>query len=52
MRHRNNRKNIIPALILACIGALICITYLSAEVMLLVLAVILIALGVWLLFCG
>ncbi|MCH5323588.1 MAG: hypothetical protein J1E39_00095 [Eubacterium sp.] len=52
MRHRNNRKNCIPAVILAGIGALICLTYLSAEVMLLVLAVLLIALGLWLLFCG
>ena len=52
MRRRNNHKNFIPAIILACVGIIICITYLSAEVLLLVLAVALIALGVWLLFCG
>ncbi len=52
MRRSRNKKNYLPALILAGIGALICITYLSAEVLLLVLAVVLIALGLWLLFCG
>ena len=50
MRRRNNCSKL-PAVILAVAGGLICITYFSAEVLLVLFAVLLIAIGVWLLIC-
>ncbi len=48
---RHNRKSCkFPAIVLAVAGFFICITYLSAEVLLVLISVLLIALGLWLLF--
>ncbi len=51
MRRSGGRRNKFPAFILAFAGALICMTHLSAEVLLIVLAILLIVIGIWLLFC-
>ncbi len=48
---RHNRKNCrFPAIVLAVAGIFICITYLSAEVLLVLVSLLLIAIGLWLLF--
>lgn len=51
MIRRSGRRNKFPAFILAFAGALICMTHLSAEILLVALAILLIVLGIWLLFC-
>lgn len=48
-RHRPGRSKF-PAFILGLAGILICVTCMSAETLLVILSLLLIALGVWLMF--
>ena len=48
-RHRPVRSKF-PAFILGLAGILICVTCMSAETLLVILSLLLIALGVWLMF--
>lgn len=50
MIRRRGRKIKFPAFVIVAVGTLICLTYLSAEVLLVIIALLLISLGVWLLF--
>lgn len=50
MRRRRSGRSKFPAFILGLAGILICVTCMSAETLLVILSLLLIALGVWLLF--
>lgn len=49
-RRGGRRRNRFPAIVIVAVGTLICLAYLSTEVLLVIIALLLIALGVWLLF--
>ncbi|MBP3921764.1 MAG: hypothetical protein J6D27_02245 [Ruminiclostridium sp.] len=51
MRRHNNNCGKLAALILAVAGGIICITHFSAEVLLVLFAVLLMGIGLWLLIC-
>lgn len=50
MRRRRPGRSKFPAMILGLAGVLICITCMSAESLLIILSLFMIALGLWLLF--
>lgn len=52
LRRRGRRRHggWFPAFVIVAVGILICMTYLSAEVVLVLISLLLIALGLWLLF--
>ncbi len=49
-RRRPGRGCRFPAIIIGAAGVIICLTCMSAEALLVILSLLLIALGVWLLF--
>ncbi len=50
IRRGRGRRGGFPAFVIVAVGVLICITYLSPEVLLVIVALLLVALGIWLMF--